>query len=61
MFKDTNGVIRSRKFKMDREYNHQLKNDNQTVICKPLHRTLKIGQYEPHGKLGWTHVLQESK
>ena len=24
MFKDTNGVIRSRKFKMDREYNHRL-------------------------------------
>jgi hypothetical protein len=32
MFKDTNGVIRSRKFKMDREYNHQLKNDNQTDL-----------------------------
>jgi len=43
MFEDTKGVIKSSTSKKDRQYNGQKRNDKgQTMICKTLHRRLKI-------------------
>ena len=47
-FVDTKWVIKSCKSK-DRHYNDQQNRDKgHTIICKILHRKLKIGQHEPH-------------
>ena len=43
-FEDTKGVIRSHK--SNKTDNTMAK--RQTIIYKPLHRELKIGQHEPH-------------
>ena len=52
MFEDTKGVTRSRKFKIDRQHNGQnkikKKTKGQTMICKTLHRKLKIEQHKSH-------------
>ena len=43
------GVIRSRKFKTDRQYNDQRKTaKEETMIYKTLHRKLYIERHEPH-------------
>jgi hypothetical protein len=50
-------VIRSRKSKKDRYYNGQKKN-RQTIICKTLHRKLKIESFYLHFSLEWGIVVE---
>jgi hypothetical protein len=49
-FKDTNGVIRRRKWNKDRQHNGQKKKD--TKVCKTLHWKLNTEQHKSHYKQG---------
>jgi hypothetical protein len=47
-FEDTNGVIRRRKSKQNRQYNDQKRKKEQSMIHKTLHTEVKIKQHKPH-------------